>query len=73
MPQPTIEPVNQAPQVTQEPSSGASDITLKDINEQLATLNTSMVKLISTTSDMLETTDKQYRATKQLSPNLNAR
>jgi hypothetical protein len=73
MPQPTIEPVNQAPQVTQETSSGASDITLKDINEQLATLNTSMVKLISTTSDMLETTDKQYRATKQLSPNLNAR
>ena len=51
----------------------SGDITLKDLNEQLIKLNTVMVKLVTNTSEMVETSSKQYRATKQLSPNLNAR
>lgn len=73
IPQPVVEPINQTQNTQQEQTPGISESALKDINEQLSTLNTSMVKLISISSDMADATDKQYRATKQLSPNLNAR
>jgi hypothetical protein len=48
-------------------------VTLKEIDEQLRMLNTTMGRLAATTSELLDTSTKQYRVTKQLSPNLNSR
>lgn len=64
------------PETTQreeQPSVSSGQVTLKDINEQLTKLNTVMVKLVTNTTEMVNTSTKQYRATKELSPNLNAR
>ena len=65
LPQPPQQ--NEPQQMTQ---TGA--VTLKDLNEQLIKLNTVMVKLVSNTNEMVDTSSKQYKATKRLSPNLNA-
>ncbi len=48
-------------------------VILKDINNQLITLNTVMITLVKNTDDLVHTGHKEYSAIKKLSPNLNAR
>lgn len=48
-------------------------VTLKDIHVQLDMLNKAMGSLTYINSELLDTSTKHYRATKQLSPNLNSR
>lgn len=70
-------PLSSEPVTTKEPEQQSpvltSSVTLKDINDQLIKLNTVMTKLVTNTNEMVDNSTKQYRATKQLSPNLNAR
>ena len=71
---------NPAPPISQltgtdetKPTIETGTVSLKDINDQLTKLNTVMVKLVTNTNEMVDNSSKQYRATKQLSPNINAR
>lgn len=73
-PQPVIDTnKSQSQSGNESPGLTTNDVSLKDINEQLTTLNTSIAKLVSTNTEILDISDKQYYATKQLSPNLNIR
>ena len=71
---------NPAPPISQltgtdetKPTIETGTVSLKDINDQLTKLDTVMVKLVTNTNEMVDNSSKQYRATKQLSPNINAR
>ena len=67
-------PVTQPPKPEEnKPTIETGTVSLKDINDQLTKLNTVMVKLVTNTNEMVDNSSKQYRATKQLSPNINAR
>ncbi len=70
--QQTIEQPQQSTPNNIQPVAVGS-VTLKDLNDQLTKLNTTMVKLVTNTTEMVDNGSKQYRATKQLSPNLNTR
>ena len=66
-----IAPSTNTPADIQPVSTGT--VSLKDLNDQLTKLNTVMVKLVSNTNEMVNNSNKQYIATKQLSPNLHER
>ena len=67
------QPTEFKPDENKQQAFESGTVSLKDLKEELTKLNTSVVKLISYTSEMVDTSSKQYRATKGLSPNLNTR
>lgn len=60
------------PQEIQQ-SNNIGNVSLKEIDEQLTKLNTTMGRLERSFVELLDVNSKQYRATKELSPNLNSR
>ena len=74
MPEIPTSTVENKPQIAPQPIAQRDEnVTLKDVNDQLIKLNTSIAKLVSTNVELLDTSQKGVRATKKLSPNLNAR
>jgi len=74
MPEIPTSTVENKPQTAPQPIAQRDEnVTLKDVNDQLIKLNTSIAKLVSTNIELLDTSQKGVRATKKLSPNLNAR
>jgi hypothetical protein len=55
------------------PALATKTSTLDDLNEQLKQLNKSMGELVSHTSDVSASAEKQVRATKRLDPNVSLR
>jgi hypothetical protein len=58
---------------TSAPALTGKTTTLDDLNEQLKQLNKSMGDLVSHTSDVSASAEKQVRATKRLDPNVSLR
>jgi hypothetical protein len=72
-PQPNIQEPVKKQETNEIQSTAFGTITLKEINDQLVSLNNSMVRLIANTSEFIDISGKQNRAIKQLNPNVNAR
>lgn len=66
-------PKSTAPTAGAGPTLAGKTSTLDDLNEQLKQLNKSMGELVSHTSDVSASAEKQVRATKRLDPNVSLR
>ena len=75
IPQPQVNTSYDQPAIdtTQTEITTNNNVTLKDINDQLISLNMSIVKLVSSSEGILDISDKHYYVSKGMSPNLNVR